>query len=88
MHPRKGPRLHHLVQGGMCQFICPTGDIQWVSGVWLHCFPSCRKLVQVLSPAASKEEMRIKYSNTAEVHLDDEEVLAENMPGDAEKASE
>lgn len=86
MYPGKAPWLHHLLQGGTCQSLCPSGDIQWVSGVWLHSSPPWGKLVQVLSLAASREEMWIKYSNTAEVHFDNEEVPAEKSAWGVRKA--
>lgn len=65
MHPGKAQWLHHLLQGGICQSLCPTGDIQWVFGVWLYSFPPCRKLVQVLSLAAlqrTNEDQVLQYS--------------------------
>lgn len=84
MHPGRAPWLHHLLQGGMCQSLCLTGDIQRVSGVWLDSFPLFRKLVQVLTLAAFQ---RRGTFNTAEVRFDNEEVPAENLPEDSEKAS-
>lgn len=92
MHPDKAPRLHHLLQGGMWQSLRPTGDIQWVSGVWLQGFSSYRKqcasaCTGTYPGSPPEKKMGIKCSNTAKVHFDNGKVPAENLPGDLGKAS-
>lgn len=86
MHPGKAPRLHHLLQGGTGQSLGATGDIQWVSGVWLHGSSSYGK--QRMNACAGtypgsppEKKMGIECSNTAEVHFDNGKAPAGNLPG-------
>ena len=92
MRPDEAPRLHHLLQGGTWQCLRPTGDIQWVFGVWLYGSSADRK--QRVNAGAGtcpggppEKKTGIKGSDTAKVHFGIGKVPAGNLPGPSGKAS-